>query len=99
MPSINKLHQQFATDEEVVFLLVDADGNFTKSQGYLDRKKYKMPVYALASSIPEEIFNGSLPTTIVFDKQGRIAYNGVGAANYVNPKFIALIKELKALKD
>ncbi|MES2651327.1 MAG: TlpA disulfide reductase family protein [Bacteroidota bacterium] len=99
MPSINQLHQQFAGDEEVVFLLIDADGNFTKSQAYLDRKKYKMPIYALASSIPKEIFNGSLPTTLVFDKKGRVAYNGVGAANYANPKFIAFIKELKALKN
>ncbi len=99
MPSINQLHQQFASDEEVVFLLIDADGNFTKSQAYLDRKKYKMPIYSLASSIPKEIFNGSLPTTLVFDKKGRVAYNGVGAANYANPKFIAFIKELKALKN
>ncbi len=99
MPSINQLHQQFTGDEDVIFLMVDADGNFAKSQAYFDRKKFKMPIFALASSIPKEIFNGSLPTTIVFDKQGRIAYNGVGAANYANPKFIALIKELKALKD
>lgn len=99
MPSINTFHQQFSSDEDVVFLLVDADGNFTKSQAYFDRKKYKMPIFALASSIPKEIFNGSLPTTLVFDKQGRIAYNGVGVANYANPKFIALIKELKALKN
>ncbi|MGF1922561.1 MAG: TlpA family protein disulfide reductase [Bacteroidia bacterium] len=99
MPSVNKLHQQFASDEEVVFLLVDADADFTKSQAYFDRKKYRMPIYALSSDIPKEIFSGSLPTTVVLDKKGRVAYHGVGAANYSSPKFVSFIKKLKALRD
>ena len=99
MPSVHKLYQQFGGDKEVVFLLIDADGNFAKAQAYMDRKQYKMPVYTFASSIPKEIFNGSLPTTLVFDKKGRISYNGVGATNYASPKFIAFIQDLKALKN
>jgi len=98
MPSIHKLHQQFGNEKDVVFLLVEVDSNFTKAQKYMDRKNYQMPVYALASPIPKQIFSGSLPTTVVFDKKGRIAYQGVGAANYSNPKFIAFIKELQALQ-
>ena len=99
MPSVNKLHQQFGSDTDVVFLLVDADGNFKKAQAYMDRKKYKMPVYTFASELPKQIFSGSLPTTIVFDKKGRISYNGVGAVNYADPKFITFIQALKAQKD
>lgn len=99
MPSINKLYQQFGDDKEVVFLLIDADGDFVKAQRYMDRKQYKMPVYTFASEIPKEIFSGSLPTTVVFDKKGRVSYSGVGAANYESPKFIAFIQELKALKN
>lgn len=95
MPSIHKLHQQFANDEDVVFLFIDADGDFKKSQAFLGRKKYEFPLYTFASDIPTDIFNGSLPTTVVFDKKGRIAYNGVGAANYASPKFMAFIKALK----
>ena len=98
MPSVNKLYQQFKDEEDVIFLLVDADSNFTKAQVYFDRKKYTMPIYTFASSLSKEIYSGSLPTTVVFDKKGRIAYNGVGAANYASPKFISFIKELKALK-
>lgn len=99
MPSVNKLYQQFEGDPEVVFLLIDADSDFAKAQAYMDRKQYKMPVYTFASTLPKQIFNGSLPTTLVFDKKGRISYNEVGAANYASPKFIAFIKELKALKN
>lgn len=99
MPSVNKLHQQFAADKDVVFLMVDADSNFEKAQAYMDRKKYKMPVFVAAGTIPDVIFKGSLPTTVVLDKMGRISYNEAGAANYASQKFIDFIHQLKALKD
>lgn len=96
MPSVNKLYNQFANDKDVVFILVDADSDFGKAQKYMHRKGYKLPVYNASGSIPETIFKGSLPTTVVFDKKGRIAYNEAGAANYGSEKFIDFIKKLKA---
>lgn len=99
MPSIHQLYQQFGQDKDVVFLMVDADGNFEKSQAYMDRKKYKMPVYAIASDLPATIFKGTLPTTVVFDKKGRLSYHGQGAADYASNKFVTFIKELKSAKD
>lgn len=99
MPSVNKLYEQYKNDPEVVFLLVDADSDFPKAQAYMDRKKYKLPVYNFASNLPESIFKGTLPTTIVFDKKGRISFNGEGPANYSSPKFITFINQLKELKN
>ncbi len=96
MPSVNKLYNQFKDDKNVVFIMVDADGDFAKSQKYMDRKGYEMPVYQIASHIPEVIFKGSLPTTVVFDKKGRISYSEAGAANYASDKFVEFIKKLKA---
>ena len=98
MPAINKLHEKFKNDESVVFILVDADGDLKKSQVFMDRKKFGLPVYAVASEIPEQLFKGSLPTTLVFDKSGRVAYNEIGAADYSNQKFIAFIDKLKTTK-
>lgn len=99
MPSINKFYEQFKDQEDVVFLMIDADSDFPKAQAYLDRKKYQFPVYTFASDLPKTIFKGSLPTTVVFDKQGRIAMNGEGAANYASEKFISFIKQLQQQKD
>lgn len=96
IPSVNKLYTQFKDDKEVVFILVDADSDFIKAQQYMDRKGYQLPVYNAASSIPDVIFKGSLPTTVVFDKKGRISYQEAGAANYASSKFMAFIKKLKA---
>ena len=99
MPSINRLYQQFGRDQDVVFLLIDADSDFKKAQAYMDRKKYKMPVYTFASDLPKQLYSGSIPTTIGLDKMGRISYNGVGAANYASPKFIAFMQALKVQKN
>lgn len=99
MPSVNKLYEKYKNDSEVVFILVDADSDFAKSQAYMDRKKYALPVYAFASNLPETIFKGNLPTTIVFDKKGRLSYRGEGAANYASAKFMGFIEQLKALKN
>lgn len=98
MPSINKLYEQYKDDKDVVFIMVDADSDLVKSQKYMDARSYKMPVYSVASNIPETLFKGALPTTIVFDKQGRLSYNESGAANYASSKFIEFIEQLKSLK-
>lgn len=96
MPAVNKLYEQFKADKNVGFILVDADSDLLKAQKYMDKKGYQLPVYAVASDIPETIFKGSLPTTLVFDKFGRVSYQEIGAANYASDKFIEFIKKLKA---
>jgi thiol-disulfide isomerase/thioredoxin len=99
MTSINKLYERYKADEDVVFIMLDADSNFAKSSDYMKRNKYAMPVYHMASSVPEQVFAGSLPTTVVFDKQGRISFNHVGLANYNSKKFVAFIEKLRNAKD
>lgn len=95
MPSIQKLYTQFAADPDFVFLLVDADSKLPEAKQFMQKKKYSMPVYEVASNIPEQLFKGSLPTTIVFDKKGRISFNEEGAANYGHKKFIEFMLQLK----
>jgi thiol-disulfide isomerase/thioredoxin len=99
MPSINKLYARFKDDPNVVFIMVDADSDLVKARKFLDKKRYTLPVYQAASDIPEQLFKGSLPTTIVFDKKGRISFNEEGAANYADKKFVAFIEQLKDMND
>jgi thiol-disulfide isomerase/thioredoxin len=98
MPSINKLYAQFKNDPNVIFILVDADSDLGKAQQFMDKKKYGMPVYEVASDIPEQLFKGSLPTTIVFDKMGRVSFNEEGAANYAHKKFVAFMAQLRDME-
>ncbi|WP_324288506.1 TlpA disulfide reductase family protein [Pedobacter sp. SL55] len=43
MPSINKLYEQYKNSADVVFILLDADSNFEKANGYMKARKYTMP--------------------------------------------------------
>ncbi|RZL17646.1 MAG: TlpA family protein disulfide reductase [Pedobacter sp.] len=95
MPSINKLYTQFKNDPNVIFIFADADGDLIKSGKFMTNRKFDMPVYKVESEIPEQIFSGALPTTVIFDKQGRISFMHEGIANYSNKKFVDFLNKLK----
>ncbi|MCZ4243441.1 TlpA family protein disulfide reductase [Pedobacter punctiformis] len=97
MPSINKLYSQFKDDKNVVFLFADADGDLAKSSKFMLDRKYELPVYKIESDIPKQIFESSLPTTVIFDKQGRLSFRHEGVADYSNKKFVDFLNKLKGM--
>jgi len=96
MPSVNKLYKQFKADKNVIFIFADADGDLAKSTRFMADRKYELPVYKVESDVPEQIFSGSLPTTVVFDKQGRLALHHEGAADYADKKIVDFLNKLSA---
>lgn len=96
MPSINKLYTQFKDDKNIIFIFADADGDFAKSGKFMTSRKYEMPVYKIASNIPEQIFKGALPTTVIFDKLGRLSFKHEGVANYADKKIVDFLNKLKS---
>src|SRR3546814_399295 len=70
MPTIQKLYTEFKDNKAVEFIMVDVDNNRTKSQNFMDKRKFDLPVYTPASPIPASYFGGSLPTTILLNKNG-----------------------------
>ncbi len=96
MPSLNKLYTEWKKDEDVVFLFVDADSKLQLAEKFLQNKGYSWPVYTAASDVPREIFGGSLPTTVVFDKQGRLSFRHEGMADYGNKRFDEFFIKLKS---
>lgn len=95
MPSINKLYAKFKDDKGIIFIFADADGDFSKSGKFMYDRKYAMPVYKVESDIPEKVFAGTLPTTVIFDKQGRLSFRHEGVANYADQKIVDFINKLK----
>lgn len=95
MPSMNKLYIQFKNDTNFVFIFADADGNLPKAGKFMIDRKFEMPVYQVESEVPEQIFSGPLPTTLIFDKQGRIAFKHEGIADYSDKKFTEFLNKLK----
>lgn len=94
MPSINKLYNRFKDNKNVVFLMVDVDGNTKKSTRFMEKKNYSLPVYNPASAIPSSILDGSIPTTLIVDKKGKIVFKHTGGADYGNEKLIKFLDDL-----
>jgi thiol-disulfide isomerase/thioredoxin len=94
MPSLNNLYKQFENNADAIFITVDADHNYQKAKKFLDRRKYKLPLYTVASELPAELFSGKLPTTIVLDKQGKLAFRHEGMADYSDKKFVSFLNGL-----
>ena len=94
MPSIQKLYSTLRADDRILFLMVDMDNKPEKSQKFMDKRKFDLPIYTPASSIPSILFTRSLPTTIVLNKNRKIVFKHEGTADYSNSEFINYIKEL-----
>ncbi|MGY4386049.1 thiol-disulfide isomerase/thioredoxin [Pedobacter sp. UYP24] len=94
MPSINSLYSKYKDNKNVIFILVDVDGKITASTAFMNNKHLSLPVFISASEIPNEYFSGSMPTTVILDKAGNIAFHHVGGAYYENPEVSSFIDKL-----
>jgi thiol-disulfide isomerase/thioredoxin len=94
MPSISALHDRFGDNKNIVFLMVDVDGNFEKSDNFMKKHQYNLHVMSTASVIPPSFMQGTIPTTIILDKNGDIVFRQEGAADYSNTKLVNMITGL-----
>ena len=94
MPSINSLYSKIKNKDKIDFIMVDVDNNIPSSVKYMERKSFNLKVYSSESPIPESIFNGTLPTTLIVGPQGNIVFKHSGMANYDNAKMINFLNAL-----
>ncbi|OLY95048.1 thioredoxin [Cnuella takakiae] len=94
MPSLQSLYQQFEKDNRIVFLFMNEDDDPSKGIQYLQQKGYSVPLANRAGSIPSELFSGTLPTTIILDKEGKVVYKHEGLAQYNTKNFVSQLKAL-----
>ena len=96
MPSINELHKHFGSNRDVVFIMVDVDGNSARSEAFLRKNGYDLPLALPSGNIPSELFKGTLPTTVILDKAGNIVMSHEGAADYSSDKTKDFMRRLLA---
>ncbi|WP_207428875.1 TlpA disulfide reductase family protein [Pedobacter sp. SYSU D00535] len=94
MPSIHNLAQHFKNEKDLVFLLANVDGDLQSSQRFFEKNKYGLAVFVPDGSIPKQLFQGSLPTTIIVNKNGEIAYFHEGIADYGSTETKVFIQTL-----
>ncbi|UKB85691.1 TlpA family protein disulfide reductase [Chryseobacterium sp. MEBOG06] len=93
-PSVQKLYEKYKSNPDIVFLTVNMDDKTELGKTYLLEKGFSVPFLVPASSIPDVLYNGSLPTTVVLDKKGEIRLHHTGVADYSTDSFYEQIDEL-----
>lgn len=94
MPSLNNLYKKLKDDNRFVFLFMNEDEDKKKAIQYLDKNNFIIPLYERSGNVSNEIFSGTLPTTIVLNKQGKIVLKHEGMAGYNTDEFIKQLKDL-----
>jgi thiol-disulfide isomerase/thioredoxin len=97
MPSIQELYNHVDKDKIIfVMLSLDTEENQPKVTKYIREKGFSFPVFQPASQLPRQLQVGSIPTTVVIGKDGKIKMKKVGTANYATSEFQNFLNELTA---
>ncbi len=94
MPDINKLAAQFKYERNVIFLMANVDGDLNASENFLKKKGYYLDAFIPVGKVPKQIFEGSLPTTVIISKSGEVVYKHEGIADYGSLETTEFIKRL-----
>ncbi len=77
MPELERAMEKYKDDKDVVFLAINTDDDRNYVEPYVKGQKIKLPV-VYANYLDAEYRITSIPTTIVFDRQGQISFRQAG---------------------
>lgn len=91
MPSIEKLYQS-ADTSKAAFVLLSLDDDFEKAKKYVTSAKLQLPVYYPAENLPSLFNVQSIPTTFIFDENGKLVKRIDGSENYNTDEYRNILK-------
>lgn len=97
MPSIQALYDSMKDRENVIFLLVSVDEDFSKAEQFMERRKLDMPIVHFRGKAPGTYQSGVVPTTYVISKDAKLILEKQGFAKYDTPEFEQFLIELAQL--
>ena len=90
MPELERAMEKYKNDKDVVFLAINTDDDRNYVEPYVKGQKIKLPV-VYANYLDAEFRITSIPTTIIFDRQGQIAFRQAGYNS--REDFVTMISE------
>ncbi|TVQ66206.1 MAG: TlpA family protein disulfide reductase [Balneolaceae bacterium] len=97
MPSIQALYDRIGEKENVRFLIVSVDEDFTKAEQFMERRNFNLPIYHFRSRAPGTYDSSVIPTTYVISPDGRLALEKRGLAKYDTREFEQFILDLSGI--
>lgn len=97
MPFLQNLWEKFKDDDRVRVLCISTE---TPAELRADplSQSLTMPLYVFSTPIPPELEAESLPTTYIFDTQGRVVFGHTGMARWDAPEIVTYMEALAAGK-
>jgi thiol-disulfide isomerase/thioredoxin len=94
MGSVNALYNKLKNDPRFVFIIADTDNNLQHSGAFMNKHQYDLPVYQVAGPVSPDLFNGTLPTTLIIDSKGNLIQKHEGIANYDTKAMVEFLQSL-----
>ncbi len=92
MPSIQQLYNQ-TQNSNTEFVMISLDKSFNIAQQWAQKKNYSLPLYFPSGDLPELFQVSGIPTTFIFDEEGKLIFSQVGGDNYSKPKFVKMLTD------
>lgn len=93
MPSLEKLYQHYASNDDVVFLFVSSEENEVLYE-FITHKNYSFMAYQPTTNYPQEFNVSSIPRTFIISREGEIVIDKSGAADWNSDTVKETIDEL-----
>lgn len=94
MPTIARLKEKFEGNENIVFALLNVEADLKKSAKFMKDRNLDLPIYVLGQQLAPEYFQGAIPTTLIFGKNGELLSRTQGARNFDQPELFEALKKL-----
>ena len=92
MPSIQSLYDK-VDQNDVVFVMISLDKDPERAKKFIEKRDFSFPVYTATGALPRAFRSGSIPTTLVLSKDGKIVSKKVGMANYDKKSFLKFLQK------
>ena len=93
MPFLQNLWEKFKDDDRVRVLCISTETP-AELRGDPLAGTLRMPLYSFSGPVPPELEAESLPTTYIFDGDGRVVFGHTGMARWDAPEIIAYLQAL-----
>jgi len=90
----SNLKNKFKENDNIVFVLLNVEANLTKSKKFMKDKNFDLPVYVAGNTIPSKYFQGAIPTTLIFNKDGELEAQIQGGRDFGKPEIYKALKTL-----
>lgn len=97
MPTVQTLYGRYRHDPDVQFLIVSRLDSPAMVRAYAARNHFVLPFYVTHDEdVPDAMYLRQYPATFIYARDGSIAAQHAGGANWDDPSVISFINQLKS---